>query len=231
MGNGLSCFLEGVRLATSPSHRKYVLWPALVSLVIVSLGLTIAFSFVTDLSAWVAGLGVWPGVIEWVIEPILYIMGVLIGAWLFGFIAVIIGSPFHSLLNAAIHPPPETNTRTWYQEIPPALLRELSKLKYTLPRLLGLLLLGFIPGLNLLAPILWLGYGGWLMAVQFGDFSFENRQRPFRDTVEALRPHRMTCIGFGVLATLGMSIPLLNFVVAPVAVAGGARLMRSLDVC
>lgn len=231
MGSGFSCFLEGINLATSAKYRKYVIWPALVSLVVISVGLYIAFGFVADVSAWIAGFGVWPGVIEWVLEPLLYIMGVLVGAWLFGFLSVILGSPFHGLLNAEIHPSGQPNDRAWYQEIGPALLRELSKLKYTLPRLLGLLLLGFIPGINIFAPFLWLGYGGWLMAVQFGDFSFENRQRPFTETVDALRPHRMTCIGFGALVSLGMSIPLLNFVVAPIAVAGGAKLMQTIDAC
>ncbi len=226
---GLKCFGEGVQLALSPSLRKFILVPALVSLIIVVIGLAFAFTFVTDLSAYLAGLGVWPGVLDWVLEPLLYIFGVLVGAWLFGFLAVVVGSPFHSALNAEIHPTDNQSPKKWYEQIAPTLLRELSKAKYTLPRLAGLLLIGFVPIVNLITPFLWLGYGGWLMAVQFCDFSFENRDKPFEHTLEKLRSYRSTCVGFGALATLGMALPLLNFIVVPIAVTGGALLMKKIE--
>jgi CysZ protein len=226
LGRGIKCFVEGAKLAFSAPLRKFILLPALLSLVIIGGGLGLAFSFVADASSYLAGLGVWPGVIEWVLEPLLYLFGILVGAWLFGFLAVIVGAPFHSVLNAHIHPKDTPSTAEWYQQIAPALKRELSKAKYTLPRLVGLLLLGFVPIVNLATPFLWLGYGGWLMAVQFCDFSFENRDQPFEQTLETLRQYRSTCVGFGMLTTLGLAIPLLNFIVVPIAVAGGALLMR-----
>lgn len=227
---GLNCFIAGARLALSPGYRRFIVWPALLSLLIVASGIVLAFGYIGSLSAYLLGLGIWPGIIDWLIEPLLYLFGILISAYLFSFLAVIIGAPWHSVLNERVDPPPSHRATRWYKEIFPSMQRELVKLRYTLPRLLGLLLLGFIPFVNLIAPLLWLGYGGWLMAVQFSDFSFENRGRPFNEAVDTLRIHRSTCIGFGALVTLGMSIPLINFVIAPIAVAGAALLVKSLPI-
>lgn len=226
LGTGINCFVQGARLAFS-TFRRFIFIPALVSLAIISLGLALAFSLVTDLSSLLSGLGTWPAILDWIIEPLLYAVSVLMGAWLFGFVATIAGSPFYSLLNARIDPVGREREPSWYEEIIPALQREWRKARYTLPRLAGLFLLGFVPVINLFAPFLWLVYGGWLMAVQFGDFSFENRGQPFDRTLEALRPHRGACIGFGTLTTLAMAIPFLNFVIAPVAVVGSALLVKN----
>ena len=229
MGVGLRCFIAGAHLALGPQYRRFIVWPALLSLLIVVAGIVLTFGYIGSFSAYLRDLGIWPG-IDWLIQPLIYLFGILINVYLFSFLAVIIGAPWYSVLNERVDPPPSQRTTRWYKEIFPSLQRELIKLRYTLPRLLCLLLLGFIPFVNLIAPLLWLGYGGWLMAVQFCDFSFENRGRPFNETVDRLRIHRTTCMGFGALVTLGMSIPLFNFIIAPIAVAGAALLVKSLSI-
>ena len=230
MGVGLRCFIAGAHLALGPQYRRFIVWPALLSLLIVVAGIVLTFGYIGSFSAYLRDLGIWPGIIDWLIQPLIYLFGILINVYLFSFLAVIIGAPWYSVLNERVDPPPSQRTTRWYKEIFPSLQRELIKLRYTLPRLLCLLLLGFIPFVNLIAPLLWLGYGGWLMAVQFCDFSFENRGRPFNETVDRLRIHRTTCMGFGALVTLGMSIPLFNFIIAPIAVAGAALLVKSLPI-
>jgi len=230
MGVGLRCFIAGAHLALGTQYRRFIVWPALLSLLIVVAGIVLTFGYIGSFSAYLRDLGIWPGIIDWLIQPLIYLFGILINVYLFSFLAVIIGAPWYSVLNERVDPPPSQRTTRWYKEIFPSLQRELIKLRYTLPRLLCLLLLGFIPFVNLIAPLLWLGYGGWLMAVQFCDFSFENRGRPFNETVDRLRIHRTTCMGFGALVTLGMSIPLFNFIIAPIAVAGAALLVKSLSI-
>ena len=122
----------------------------------------------------------------------------------------------------AHEPPP------WYRQIGPTLLREGRKLVYQLPRILGLVLISLVPLVNAGAPLLWLTYGAWMMAVQFCDYAHENRGIPFSQTLKLLRQHRIGVIGFGACVMLGMSIPLLNFAVAPIAVVGATLLMRDL---
>ena len=82
--------------------------------------------------------------------------------------------------------------------------------------------------LNAFAPLLWLGFGAWMMAVQFCDYTTENRLHEFSDTLDLLSANRAAALGFGVCVTVAMSIPLLNFIVAPIAVTGGTLLMQQI---
>ena len=71
--------------------------------------------------------------------------------------------------------------------------------------------------------------GAWTLAVQFADYPLENRGRPFRDTLTLLRANRAAALGFGACATLALAVPLVNFLLVPVAVAGGTLLWLRLD--
>ena len=110
-----------------------------------------------------------------------------------------------------------------------ALGREGRKLLYHLPRLLGVFVLTLIPLINAAAPVLWFLFGAWTLAVQFADYPLENRGRPFRDTLTLLRANRAAALGFGACATLALAVPLVNFLLVPVAVAGGTLLWLRLD--
>ena len=103
--------------------------------------------------------------------------------------------------------------------------REITKMMYYLPRYLGIFILGFIPLLNLLAPAVWVLFGGWMMAVQYADYSFDNHARPFREVRETMSGDLLTVMGFGLLVSVLLTIPLVNWFVMPAAVIG-ATLMR-----
>ncbi len=228
-GLGVQNFFNGLSLVFKPHVRPFVIVPALVSLAVIIAGLWLGFSYINDLSNYlVEHLPGWLSFLEWLLIPLLYLAGILIGAWLFGLLAAIAGSPFLGELSMRVDPPSNPPNRAWWQEIVPALRRELRKLLYHLPRLVLLLVVSFIPVINVISPILWLGFGAWMMAVQFCDYSTENRGADFRSTLAKLKQHRASALGFGLCTTVAMSIPLLNFLVAPVAVVGGTLLMRDL---
>lgn len=226
--DGISCFTNGARRAFTPEVRPFVLMPAVVSLVVIVAGLTLAFSYVTDLSNYLISLlPGWLDFLRFIIEPLLYISGFLIGAWSFGLIATVVGSPFLGDLSMrveslVIDPVP------WWKQLGPTMLRELRKLRYHLPRLLLLIVVSITPLLNTIAPLLWLGFGAWMMAVQFCDYTTENRMHDFTDTLSLLSTHRAAALGFGACVTVSMSIPLLNIIVAPIAVTGGTLLMQKI---
>ena len=225
--NGVRIFVEAFRRARAPELRRYTWLPALSSLVIILLGLALAVSYTADLATYLQQtFGSWPDWIMRIVEPLLYVTATLISAWLFGFLAVFIGAPFHGELSQHIWSD-GTVEQPWYKDIVPTMLRELRKLRYSLPRLIVLLIIGFIPVVNVLSPVLWVVFGAWLMAVQFADFAFENRHQAFSETLTTLRSQRSTSIGFGVCVTLAMAIPLLNFLVIPIAVIGGTLLAQT----
>ncbi len=230
VATGVKCFLDGASAAFGKPLRGYVLLAGLVSFLVIVGGLVWALSYVTDFSAYLQRtLGAWPEFLQWVVEPLLYIIGIFVGAWSFGFLAIVIGSPFLGNLSARVDTALPGETPGWLQVALATIAREGRKLLYSLPRIIGLLILGFIPVLNLAAPVLWVVLGAWLMAVQFCDFPFENRHRPFQDTRSVLGRNRGAALGFGACVTLAMAIPVLNFMVPPVATVGATMLVNRLE--
>ena len=231
---GIRAFAEGFRLARHPALRHYIWIPALISLVVITVGLYFGFDYMTGLSErTIAQLPDWLGWLDVVLLPLMYLIGVFGGAWLFALLAVLIASPFLGALSGALEklcfgkaPNPESGLWT---DISSSLAREGRKLLYHLPRLLAVFLITLIPVVNLAAPAIWLLFGAWTMAVQFVDYPTENRQEPFAVTLDKLRDHRGAALAFGLCATVALMIPLLNFLLIPVAVAGGTLLWRFVD--
>lgn len=232
--HGVHAFLDGGRAARAPGLRRYTWLPALLSLVIITAGLTMTFGYVDEFTRWLAGwLPGWLDFLSVIVTPILYVLSILAGAWLFGFVAALLASPFLGDLSLAVERvefggDPIEPPGLWRGALG-ALGRELRKLGYHLPRLAAVFLITLIPVFTPVAPLLWFAFGAWAMAVEFCDYPNENRGRPFRDTVALLKRHRGAALGYGACATLAMAIPLVNFLFVPVAVAGGTILWRRLD--
>lgn len=233
LGHGLRAFSDGARAARAPGMGRYIWLPALVSLVVIAAGLIWTFGYVEALSRWLAdSLPDWLDFLSLILAPLLYLLGVLAGAWLFGLLAVLLASPFLGDLSMAV----ERREFGSGPEQPPGLLtgamsalgRELRKLLYYLPRLLVVFLVTLIPLVNAAAPLVWFGFGAWILAIQFCDYPAENRGLPFRETVHLLQRHRAAALGYGACATVALAIPLVNFLLIPVAVAGGTILWRRL---
>ncbi len=231
---GIRAFFDGARAARTRGLRRYTWLPALVSFLIIAAGLMVTFGYIDELIAWVtARLPGWLDFLSLVLTPLLYLFGILVGAWLFGFLAALIASPFLGDLSLAVERiefaggPPEP-PGFWHGALG-AIGRELRKLGYHLPRLLAAFLLTLVPVINIVAPLIWFAFGAWAMAVEFCDYPTENRGRPFQDTVALLKRHRGAAFGYGACATVAFAIPLVNFLFVPVAVAGGTILWRRLE--
>ena len=229
--DGVRAFVDGASLIRRHGLGIYIWLPALVSMAVVTVGLWFAFHYADVFGSWlVARLPGWLDFLSAILVPLLYVLAVLLGTWLFGFIAIIVSSPFHSNLSASLEPhlntTPETlaQTRPMVQELAAAVVRESRKLLYQLPRLLGVLLLGLVPLINVASPVLWFLFGAWMLAVQFADLPAENRHMTFAETLELLRQNRGAALGYGICVTPLLAIPIVNFAVVPLAVAGGTVL-------
>jgi CysZ protein len=231
---GLKAFADGFALARHPKLLPYVWLPTGLSLAIILIGLYFGLGYLTTLTDdMVARLPEWLGWLELVVAPLLYLLGILAGAWSFAFLAVLIASPFLGAFSLALErirfgSAPETTTGLW-TDVARSIAREVRKLVYYVPRLVVVFLLTLIPVVNLAAPIIWLLFGAWTMAVQFADYPAENRQAPFSATLAKLKRNRGAALTFGACTTVALAIPLLNFLLIPVAVAGGTVLWRYLD--
>ncbi len=229
LGVGLRAFTDALSLAREPGIARFIWWPALISLVVIGSSLGLLFSQVDAGVAWILShLPSWLSFLEWILAPLAYVLGVLVGALLFSYAATLIASPFLGLLSARVQRhvtgTDPTSGLGVLATIPAALGRELRKLVYHLPRALLVFLLTLLPVVNLVAPVIWFAFGAWIMAVQFGDYAPENEDVDFRTTLATLKQHRAAALGFGAPAALAMAIPLINVVAVPVAVIGGTLL-------
>ena len=105
-----------------------------------------------------------------------------------------------------------------------AISSQLRKLVYILLWALGLSLVSFIPVVNLVAPILWIIFGSWLLSFEYFDYPMGNHDIVFDEQKRLLRERRGIALGFGGTVMIMTSIPILNFFAMPVSVAGATLL-------
>lgn len=227
--NGIDCLLEGLRLIRQPGLRRYVLIPLVLNVFIFAAMIVYGFM---QIEAWVTAmmgrLPDWLSFLYWLMWPLAVLVALLFLFYGFTVVANIIAAPFNSVLSTRVEERlvgklddvPEV---AWFSVFPRAIGREFSKLFYILPRFLGLLLLMFIPLVQIVAPFLLLLFSAWMMAVEYTDYAADNNELGFKPFRQRLQKVRLQALLFGLLAYALMAVPLLNLVIMPAAVAGGTK--------
>lgn len=236
LSKGASAFIEGFKLLARPGLRIFVVVPLLVNVVLFSALIYFAMDQFDD---WVQialnWLPNWLSFLNWIMWPLFAAMIIIILFFSFTIVANLIAAPFNGLLS-------EVCERQLYKDlgesqeevpfgwkeisllIPRTLAREVTKLIYIAPRALLLFLFSLIPGLNVIAPILWALFGAWIMAIQYIDYPADNNQMKFNTMLSALKHRRWMSIGFGGCVSLLMLVPIVNLLIMPAAVTGATRL-------
>ena len=221
---GFRYFTRGLSLLANKGLKPYVALPILTN---ASLMIDLVFfggGYIADqIQSLVNWLPSWLSWIYWLIFPLAAFTLIAMTLYFFSALLNLIASPFNGLLSEAVE------AKISGAEIPAepigglvsrTLRRELKKLGYFIPRYLGLLIISFIPGLNLLSPVLWFIFGAWVLALQYLDYALDNNGHSFADLHQALKLQPLTTLGFGFVVALGFMIPLLNLLVMPAAVCG-----------
>lgn len=236
--HGAGYLTRGARMLTHPSLRLFVIIPLLVNIVIFGSLITLGFSYLSGLMDSLLGaIPDWLDFIEWILWPLIGITVSLIAGYLFTAVALIIASPFNSLLAEKAE---ELITgkeveslegiRAALLEVPRAIVREILKLLYYVPMALFVFILSIafnalLPGIGtLVTPALWFLLGAWMMSIQFVDYPMDNHRLSFADVKETVRARRLSSMGFGGLVALCTGIPIINFFVVPAAVVGATLL-------
>ena len=105
-----------------------------------------------------------------------------------------------------------------------AIASQLRKLVYIMLWALGLFLVSLIPVINLAAPVLWVVFGSWLLSLEYFDYPMGNHDIVFAEEKRILRERRGIALGFGGGVMIMTSIPIINFIAMPVAVAAATLL-------
>ena len=226
MNGGIDCAFEGLALIRQPGLRRYVIIPLLINIVLLS-G-TIAFGvvkFEAWTSAFTSHLPAWLSVLSWIVAVLAAVLVILILLYVFAIVANIIAAPFNALLSEKVEEKltgraPVSEARLHVVMVR-SIKRELARLAWYLPRVAGLLMVTVIPGVNVLAPLLWVLFGAWMMAVEYSDYAADNNDVSFSELRARLRGSRMQSLAFGLMIYVLLAIPFLNLVLIPAAVAGG----------
>ena len=229
--SGVHYFLQGFDLIRQPKLRPFVLIPLLVNLMLFSVSFYFLFQ---QIDVWLVQLEAsldWLSWLVYIIKPLAFILILLVFGFFFGAIANIIAAPFNGLLAEQTElllsnkPMPASSIKDILLDIPRVLTRELKKIKYYIPRAIGLLLLFFVPVVGqTVAPVLWFIFTAWMLAIQYADYTFDNNKVGFDEMRSELSSNRMQSLSFGSMVALCQSIPVVNFMIMPVAVCGATAM-------
>ncbi|MCO7556549.1 sulfate transporter CysZ [Metapseudomonas otitidis] len=219
---------EGLKLILRPGLRLFVLLPLTLNLL---LFIALIGFAMREFSGWVdafmPSLPDWASFLEYLIWPLFVALVVLLVFFSFTMIANIIAAPFNGFLaekvEVVVRGQDDFPPFSWAElvaMVPRTIGRELRKLGYFLPRAAGLLILSFIPMVNLVSTPLWFVFGIWMMAVQYIDYPADNHKLGWNEMLAWLREKRWQSLGFGGSVYLALLIPFVNIVMMPAAVAG-----------
>ncbi|XOV77572.1 MAG: sulfate transporter CysZ [Aestuariibacter sp.] len=231
--SGLDYFFEGLHLVTKPGVRTFVLFPLIINVLLFGSAFWYLFGqidlLVQEVIDWI------PDWLEWLKEsiaffvwPIAVFIILLFSAYIFGTLANWIAAPFNGLLSERIEmiltgeEPPSGQFWQVFKDIPRTLGREVQKLGYYLPRAIGYLLLFFL--LPVVGQVIWFLFTAWMMAVQYCDYPFDNHKVPFKTMRRELMQTKTDSFSFGIMVTFCSMIPIVNFIVMPVAICGATSM-------
>jgi CysZ protein len=229
---GAAALLRGLKLITTPGLRRFVVIPLTINILLFSLSIWVLvqqFSPLVD--KWLSYLPEWLGWLEWFFWLVFAVAAILLVFYTFSILANLIAAPFNGLLAEAVEKhltgqplPPGSSLVTVLKETPAAVIDELRKIGYFLLRAIPLLILFWIPLLNLAAPVLWALFSAWMMAVEYCDYPMGNHELRFAEQRARLRRRKLLSFGFGGATLFATLIPVFNFLVMPAAVAGATAL-------
>lgn len=226
--SGIGYLLKGAQLLSHPKLRVFVLVPLFINILIFAGSFWFLFSAIM---AWIDGyIANLPDFLSWLsylFWPFL-IGSILFGfSFLFSIVANLIAAPFNGLLaekteilltNEQVS---DDGFSDLFKDLPRILKRELQKLTYFLPRMLLCGALFFIPVAGqIVAPFIWIVFAGWMMAIQYADFPFDNHKIDFKTMKSALSQRWGKNLTFGILISFCTTVPFLNFIIMPIAVCG-----------
>lgn len=213
------CFLQGLRFLARPGLRQYLIVPVLINLFLFFSAFTLGTYYISDLMQ--EFIPAWLDWISWVLWPIFFICFLITIFFTFTLLANLMASPFYGKLAAkTLSIITGEPVQVDEQRMAKVIFAELKRMAYLLSRALPLLLLFIIPGVNLMAPFLWVLFGAWGMVLEFMAYPLENEGILFPQQRELVKSMRLGTLSYGGMVLLGLTVPVLNVLIPPAAVIG-----------
>ena len=225
--NGLNALWYGFTLLNQKGLRLYALVPVLINMLIFGTGFYYAYGYIETLRAefgqW---LPEWLAFLSYILWPLFIISAGILVIYGFTLVTQLIAAPFNAILSEKVEAhlglptASEDASIGFWHALKNAVPREISKLMKSLKWLVLMLILSFVPVINMLVPVI----GAWLIAIDYLDYPADNRGMTFSESLQKIEQSRFQHLSFGILVSIVSFIPILNLFVVPAAVAGGTAL-------
>jgi len=230
MARGAGYLWQGIRLLARNGVRRYVLAPLLVSAILFTTLLWFGFTeFGAAVDSLMPALPDWLQWLGWLLLPLAFMAALALALLLCVLAVTLVTAPFTAPLAAAIERHLQDPARksgglapdsSFWAGTLHAVGDELRKLGYFATRALPLVVLSVVPGINILAPPLWLVFSAWMLALEYTEIPLARHGMSIAAARRVVAGRRMTAFGFG-LGVLGLTLlPGLQLLTIPAAVAG-----------
>ena len=212
-----------------PGVRIYAVMPLLINTVLFASLIWFGYEQFSPLVDYMmSGIPAIFNFLRWIIWIIISTFTAIFIFFTFTPIANIVAAPFNALLSEKIEIRLTGKTisadSSFMKMARDSFLSQIRKLVYIIFWSAALLLISLIPLVNFAAPFLWVIFGSWLLSLEYLDYPMGNHELNFTRQRQILAARKGLSLGFGSSVMILTSIPLLNFIVMPVAVAGATVL-------
>jgi CysZ protein len=230
--SGINYIKRGFILMLQPGAKRYVIIPLLINIIVFTLFIGVGYHYIGVGNAWLdSHLAHWLHWLKWLVWLVFIVGSLFFVVYLFTIVANIIASPFNGFLSEKIEQmirgkknQDDFKFKQCFSIMLKAIERQGRFLLYYLPRAVILLILFFIPGVNIIAGVLWFLFTAWMMTLQYLDYPFDNHHIGFKPMIKAMHKERLTNLNFGIVVTVLSSIPIVNLFIIPAAVAGATAI-------
>lgn len=225
IGRGAGYLAKGFTLIRSKGIRQYVIMPLTLNILLfgglIWYGYASFGPMVDKVMSYIPG---WLGFLEGILWLVIVLFVAIAVFFTFTPVANIVAAPFNAIMAEKIEEKltgKDINSGVSLMTIiKDSILSQLGKLVYILLWSAGLLLISLIPVINFISPVLWVVFGSWLLTLEYMDYPMGNHDLTFKQQKAKIKTRRGLALGFGGSVMAMTSIPVINFIVMPVAVAG-----------
>lgn len=237
--SSLEYLREGFRLLKHPELRGYVIIPLLINtLVFGGLFWWSLRGIGWAIQSAINRLPEWLDWVSWIMWPAAVLLVLIVVMFAFSTLANLLAAPFNGLLAEKTEElltgkSIASKETLWgaIKQVPRIFMKELHKLGFQIKWLVALLIISVIPGLNVIAPLLWFCFSAWMAALEYCDYPMDNHLYSFPEVRETVATQRWSCFSFGALVMAGNMVPVFNLLMMPAAVCGATLLyVERLDV-
>ena len=230
--HGPTLIFEGFKLLWRRDIRWLVIIPLLINIILFASATCFAASWLQNwITTITTSVPEWLQWLSWIIWFLFAILALAIYAFTFTIFANLIGSPFYGVIAqrviaAETHTTPRATNVA--ESACQSLVREVQLIIYFVPRTLGVgaivLILSFIPVVNLLAPIIAASWAAWCLCLQYLDYAADTEGVSFVDLRNKVSAYRLNSMGFGFATMVASAVPVVNLVMLPASVVAGSLL-------